>query len=386
MSKIGIDIRCLVDGKRTGVEEYTLGLLEQVFEMDQKNKYILFLNSWKPPKFNLKIFEKYPNVKIKQFRVPNKILNFCFWYLGWPKVDKMLGGIDVFFMPNINFVALSKKVKLILTIHDLSFERFPEMFSLKRRLWHAIINPKKLCQRADAVIAVSDSTKEDIVELYRIDSEKVHRIYNSVSDECQMIDRNEPNLLEVKEKYRLPYAFILFLGTIEPRKNVIAIARAFDKLKSLNNPQLEKYKLVIAGGKGWSTKPIFEELRSCKHTDDIIYIGRIDDADKPALYNLASLFVYPSYYEGFGMPVLEAMKCSVPVVASHTSSLGEIVAEAGILVHPEKPQELFDSIKEVLLNRDLSDRLKLSGLRRACMFSWRASAKEFLETVRSLMQ
>ncbi len=382
--RIGIDIRCLVDGKRTGVEEYTLGLLENVFQVDDKNEYVLFINSWKPPKFNAEIFSQYPNVKVRQFHVPNKILNFCFWYLGWPKVDRMLGGVDLFFMPNINFIALSKDVKMVLTIHDLSFERFPEMFSLKRRLWHTIINPRKLCQRADRIIAVSDSTREDIIQLYKINPEKVQRIYNSVSEQCEMIDRNNGKLLEIKEKYRLPYSFILFLGTVEPRKNVVAIARAFDALKSLAHPEMEKIKLVIAGGRGWSTEPIFDELRACKHTKDILYIGKVDDVDKPALYNLASVFVFPSYFEGFGMPVLEAMKCGVPVVTSHTSSLGEIVAEAGILVHPQKPQELSDALKEVLLSRELSDRLKLSGLRRACMFSWRTAAKEFLDLVGSL--
>ena len=261
MAKIGIDIRCLVDGKRTGVEEYTLGLLEHVFAMDQRNEYVLFINSFHGPKSDLSQFEKYKNVTIKKFRIPNKLLNLSFWYLGWPHVDKMLGGVDVFFMPNINFVGLSKNAKLLLTVHDLSFENCPETFSLKRRIWHSFINPKKLCRRADKIIAISDSTRQDIISKFHVNPENVVRIYNGVGDVFSVIDRNDTRLLKVKDKQHLPFSFILFLGTIEPRKNVIALVRAFDKLKEKNHPEIAKYKLVIAGAKGWKTDEIFSEIK-----------------------------------------------------------------------------------------------------------------------------
>ncbi|MBU2028733.1 glycosyltransferase, partial [Patescibacteria group bacterium] len=170
MARIGIDVRCLAKGRRTGVEEYAINLLKEVFRQDTQNEYRLFFNSWKDFSVDWSWLREFPNVQIKKFRIPNKILNLCFWYLNWPKIDKMLGGVDIFFMPNLTFAAFSQKTRLILTIHDLSFERYPEMFSLKRRLWHYLVQPRKLCEQAEKIIAVSHSTKNDLVNLYKIDS------------------------------------------------------------------------------------------------------------------------------------------------------------------------------------------------------------------------
>ena len=379
--KIGIDIRCLADGKNSGVEEYTINLLHSIFAMDEKNAYILFLNIHSEPKIDLRQFNKYKNVSIRRFRIPNKILNFCFWYLRWPNVDEMIGGVDFFFMPNINFVSISNKAKLILTMHDLSFEFYPQTFSLKRRLWHQFVNPRRLCKRADTIIAISESTASDIVGRYGINPEKVEQIYNGTSDEFREIDRNDPHFIEVKEKYHLPFNFIFYLGTIEPRKNIISLVRAYDQLRSLNNPQLEKYKLVIAGGKGWKVESILHEMRNAKYTKDIIYTSQITNEDKPYVYNLASLFVYPSFFEGFGFPVLEAMKCKVPVITSNTSSLPEVVGDAGIMIDPDKPDELFVAMREVLLSKNLQDLLREKEWKQAFKFHWRKTAYEFLKVL-----
>ncbi len=378
MARIGIDIRCLTDGKRTGVEEYTVNILERLFELDQKNQYILFLNSFREPNFDLQIFSKYKNVSIKQFRYPNKILNLCFWYFGWPCADEMIGGVDVFFMPNINFIALSQKTKLVLTIHDLSYEIFSESFSLKRQLWHSILNPRKLAKRADKIIAVSNSTKNDILLQWKINAQKIQRIYNGIDENFEQVDRNDPKLIEVKEKYHLPFNFIFFLGTIEPRKNIPAIVKAYDQLRSLNNPHLDKYKLVIAGGKGWKTGKILDVMREAKFTNDIIFTSCIRNEDKAAVYTLASLFVYPSFFEGFGIPVLEAMRCALPVVASNTSSIPEVAGNGAIMVDPDRPDELFLAMKEILLDRDFCANLKEQAQKQAIKFNWKTSARELL--------
>lgn len=374
--KIGIDIRCLTDGKRTGVEEYTINLLENLFELDKKNEYVLFVNSWHESHFDERIFSHFKNVKVRKFNFPNKLLNFCFWYLRWPLVDEMLGGVDIFFMPNINFVALSKKTKLVLTVHDLSFEIFPETFSAKRRAWHHFINARGLCKRADQVIAVSDSTRVDIINRYKISSHKVTRIYNGIASEIEKLDRNDQKLIEVKEKYHLPFNFIFYLGTVEPRKNIPTIVKAFDQLRSLNHPQLEKYKLVIAGGRGWKIGNIIETMKNAKFTRDIIFTSCITNEDKASVYTLASIFVYPSFFEGFGIPVLEAMRCGVPVVTSNCSSLPEVVDRGAIMVDPDKPDELYLAMKELLLDRDLAGKFSQLGQKQSMRFSWRTSARE----------
>jgi glycosyltransferase involved in cell wall biosynthesis len=381
--KIGIDTRCLERGRRTGVEEYTLNLLKNVFDLDKKNEYILFFNAWKKLGINLEWTEKYANVSHKILHYPNKFFNLTLWYFNWPKIDKLIGGADVFFMPNINFSAFSKETKLIATIHDLSFEHLPENFSWKSRLWNFLINPKKLCQRAQKIIAVSASTRNDLELFYKIDPQKITMTHSAVSDDFKVMNRNDPKMLEVKEKYNLPYHFILYLGAIEPRKNILSIVKAYNQLRRLKNQELDKYKLVIAGARGWKENGTMKEIEKSPWKDDIFNIGFIEPENKPYLYNLASLFVYPSFFEGFGFPPLEAMKSGVPVITSNNSSLPEIVGDAGILIDPEKPDEIYRAMREILLNKNLREKLREKGLNQAQKFSWRKTAEEFLEVVNS---
>jgi len=380
--KIGIDARCLSKGRHTGVEEYTVNLLENIFKEDKHNKFVLFFNAFKKSHYNFDWIKKYPNVKLKTFRYPNKLLNFLFWYLRWPKADKMIGGVDYFFMPNMNFIALSKGTKFILTVHDLSFEYFPETFSWKRRLWHYwFVNLKILAKKANKIIAISESTKNDLMDLYKIPEKNIKVIYNGISEKFRIIDRNNPELLSVKEKYGLPFNFILFLGTFEPRKNIIGIIKSYELLRKQGNKKLEKYKLVIAGSDGWKSEKIRESIKKSEFQEDIILLNFVDDKDKVFVYNLASLFVYPSFFEGFGMPPLEAMKCGVSVVASNNSSLPETVGAGGILVDADRPDEIALASKEFLLNKDMQEKLARNKFRQIQKFSWGKSAREFLKLI-----
>ncbi|MFZ2193371.1 MAG: glycosyltransferase family 1 protein [Candidatus Moraniibacteriota bacterium] len=383
MAKICIDVRCLMEGRKTGVEEYTLGLLLNLLEADRDNDYVLFFSSWKKPAFDFSIFEKYSNVTVKKIKIPNKLFNFFFWYFSWPKIDKLVGGVDVIFFPNIIFGAVSKEVKMITTIHDLSFERYPEYFSWKRRFWHIFINSKKICQRADQIIAVSNSSQNDIISLYGVEKEKVKMIHSAVSEKFKIIDRNDEKLIKIKNKYSLPFKFILYLGTVEPRKNITGIIRAYSNLQSFaretKNFELAKYKLVIAGSNGWLNEDIFKEIKKSKFKKDIILPGFIQDADKVYVYNLASLFVYPSFFEGFGFPPLEAMKCGVPVIASNNSSLPEICGVNSILINPDKPGEISQAMQQILLDRVLREKLIKVGLEKAKEFNWKKTTQKTIK-------
>lgn len=382
MSRIGIDVRCLSEGKRTGVEEYVLNLLPNIFKVDKKNEYLLFFNSFKKSKTDFSWAEKYPNVSIIKFSFPNKILNFLFWYFNFPRIDKILGGVDVFFMPNIAFGSVSQNCKLILSVHDLSFERYPEFNSLKRKWWHIFINPNKLCLRADKIITVSDSTKNDLISQYAIPEVKVKTIYSAISKKFKLIDRNDPKFIEIKERYGLPYKFIMHLGTVEPRKNIQSIISAYERLQKYSvdekNEELSKYKLVIAGGRGWKFEEIFSSVESSTCAKDIILTGPIDEEDKIYLYNLASAFVFPSFFEGFGFPPLEAMACGVPVICSNNSSLPEVAGEAVIMIDPDRPDEIYESLREIILNKDFREKIVQKGLSQAQKFTWSNTAKEFL--------
>jgi glycosyltransferase involved in cell wall biosynthesis len=374
-----------MEGRRTGVEEYTLGVLLNLLEIDQKNKYSLFLSAWKKPSFDFALFSKYSNVKIKKVRIPNKLLNLSFWYFAWPKIDKLVGGADVVFFPNIIFGAVSRDVRVITTIHDLSFERYPKCFSWKRRFWHIFINSKKICRRADQIITVSNSSADDISSQYGIAPDKIVVIPSAIGENFHPMDRNDPKLIEVKEKYQLPFKFILFLGTIEPRKNILSVIKAYvalqEKAEKEKDENILRYKLVIAGSSGWLGEEIFKAIEDSRFKEKIILPGFISDKDKAYVYNLSSLFVYPSFFEGFGFPPLEAMACGVPVVTANNSSLPEICGKAGVLIDPSKPEELLEAIEQILENKDLREKMIKLGFDQAKKFSWKKTAQETLQVL-----
>ncbi|MFA7319698.1 MAG: glycosyltransferase family 1 protein [Parcubacteria group bacterium] len=386
--KIAVDVRCLMEGRRTGVEEYTLGLLENLFELDKKNEYVLFFNSWKNPNFDFSVFSCFENVSLKRFKVPNKLLNLFFWYFSWPKIDRLCGNADVVFIPNIIFGAVSRRAKLVLTVHDLSFERHSEYFSRKRRWWHMFINTRTICRTADKIIAVSHSTRNDLVNLYGVGKEKIEMIHSAVGSIFMIIDRNDVGLIKTKEKYALPYNFILSLGTIEPRKNIAGTVRAYNALQAYaqknKREDLLKYELVIAGESGWNAKDIFYEIRHSPFRKKIKMIRSVPSGDKPYLYNLATLFVYPSFFEGFGFPPLEAMSCGVPVITSNNSSLPEITADAAILIDPDRPDELYRAMREILSDNNLRKLLVVKGLEKSKEFTWTAAARKTLRVFDSL--
>lgn len=380
--KIGIDIRCLIGGNRTGVEEYTVELLEHLFATDRENEYVLFWNAWKLPACPFEWDRRFPNVRLVSFRIPNKLLNFFLWYVRFPHLDRLIGGVDVFFMPNLNFGAFSRAVRVVLTAHDLSFERYAETFSWKRRLWHLFVNFRRLALRADRIISVSQSTRDDVLSVPGVSPKKVRVVESGISERFCVMDRNDPILPAVKHRYALPYRFILFVGTIEPRKNLLSLARAFDAL--VESGEALNYNLVIAGTHGWKCQDILKNIDDLPSRSRIHFTGFVRDEDKPALYNLASIFVSPSFYEGFGFPSLEAAACGVPVIASHTSSFPETVGAGALLIDPLRPDDLFRALRELLRDAPLRDKLSQRGNVCAASFRWKSSARKTLAVFREV--
>lgn len=352
--KIGIDARCLQDKQKTGVAEYALGVFEYLFSAHPQDEFLLFFNSYHEIDFDLEWLKKYPNVSTKKFSFPNKLINIAFYFLNWPKVDKMLGGVDVFYMPNPSFVALSKYCRKIVTVHDLSFERFPETFSLKRRIWHFMVNPRKLCRQGDKIWAVSESTRQDLEVIYGINSQKISVSLPPFDFRCFLPEKlSSEKLEEVSVKYNLPSEFILFIGTVEPRKNITALIDAFAQLKREASIDTKDLKLVIAGGNGWLYNDVFEKIESNPFRNDIILTDFISDEDKPFIYRLSKIFVYPSIFEGFGYPPIEAMASGIPTVTSNCSSIPEVVEDGAILIDPYRPYEITIAMKKLLFDKNL---------------------------------
>jgi len=347
---IGIDGRCLQNGKNTGVEEYARSLILRLVKENHRDQFVVFVNSFSDIKERFEWLDEFDNVCIKRFNVPNKILNFCFWLLNWPKIDKMIGGADYFISPNVHFAALSEKCQQILTVHDLSFERMPETFSWKRRLWHFLINPRRSVRRAVKIWAVSESTSQDLVNLYRVNPEKIEINYPFFDFES--FDQTSYSKQELRDKFGLSGRFILFLGTIEPRKNIKSLIIGFESFKRRNKGS-EDFKLVIAGEKGWLWESIIERAKQSPFHEDIIFTSFVEERDKPLLYSLADVFVYPSFYEGFGFPPLEAMASGTPTITSNQSSMPEVLSDGALLINPYKPFEICLALENLLKDREV---------------------------------
>lgn len=366
--KIAIDLRPLMAGKISGVEVYILSMLEALFEQDWENEYILWYNAFK--KVDTRHFPThYPNVKLKRSRVPNKLLNLSLSFLRWPKIDKLIGGkIDLLWVPDPRPAPVSKDCKKIVTFHDLSFEDFKYAFTLKTRLWHKVLRPKKEAEEADRLIAVSEFTKEKLIGEYDIDPEKITVIHEAAGKHLSPLPL--PKGFEIlQRKYKLPDEYFLCLSTLEPRKNIKGIVDAYLSWQEGNQARVA---LVLAGKE---YPGIFAEAKVKSHPL-IQSIGFVDEEDKALLYQHALAFLYPSFYEGFGLPILEAMACGTPVITSDCSAMPEVAGDAAILVNPNDPHELKQAMDELYRDDALRKALTERGLERAAQFSWEKAAEE----------
>mgnify|MGYP002725683794 CR=1 FL=1 len=319
------------------------------------------------------------NVKIIKTSWPNKIFNLSIKLFKYPKLDKLIikkGKLDklhIFISPNINFTALSKDIKFFQTIHDLSYKIYPEFYSIRRRMWHKLINPKKLCQQAEVIICPSQSTKNDIAKHYKIDKDKIKIIYPGLSMANKDSRVSKEKYEQVRKKYNLPNNYILFLGTIEPRKNLLGLIESYEQF--INEQGGDKY-LVIAGVSGWKNSKIYKRVKKSRYNKYIKFIGYVDREDKQTLYSMALIFIYPSFYEGFGIPVLEALNTKTPTITSNRSSLPEIYGKSSYLINPNKTTEIKRAINK-LLNSDRERKILIqAGEEVVKKFNWKDSAKK----------
>jgi glycosyltransferase involved in cell wall biosynthesis len=229
---------------------------------------------------------------------------------------------------------------------------------------------------ADRVFAVSAATKEDLVKHCSIDARKVDVVYNGVSGR---FSRLTGSLEDVRVRYGLPDRFVLFVGTVEPRKNLARLVEAFD-----HAARKITQSLVVVGAKGWKTSGIYQAIQASPFRDRIHLAGFVADDDLPAVYNLADAFVYPSLYEGFGIPVVEAMACGTPVVTSKVPALSEVAGDAALLVDPLDPRGLAEAMERIVQDEALRATLRAKGLERAKRFSWDASAAQVVQCFREL--
>ncbi len=358
---IAVDLRSLQNNSISGVENYVLNLLDELLSQDKRNVYILFFNSVK--QINLPVLN-FINVKIVRTRFPNKLLNLLFKFR-LLKLENLIGDFDVLFMPNLNIINVKKLVKIVITAHDLSFARCPEFYDIKRLLWHKFLQPKQLFKQAFKILAVSKFTKQDLVQCYNLNPDKIEVIYPGTN---QTIYSNNQLLRETRNLYKLPKDYFLFLNTLEPRKNLVGIIKAFEYSNVREH-------LVIAGKVGWKTRQIMNAIKNNSKKDKIHYLGYVDEDHKSCLIKMATALLYPSFYEGFGFQVLEAMVVGTPAVISQVSALPEVAGDSALLVNPQNSRDLILAMENLSTSEPLRNILSDKGSLRVKNFTWENCAK-----------
>ena len=287
-------------------------------------------------------------------------------------IEQFVGDIDLFHATDFVLPPTRSSTKTILTVHDLSFVHVPEAAppSLVKYLNRVV---PLSCDRADHIIADSYATRDDLIALYGITPDKITVIWSGVEERFKRITSPE-KLTEVRNKYQIPQATCaLSVGTVQPRKNYSRVVQAIAKLRQQGQHDIQ---LIIAGGKGWMEDELHRTITETQMNAVVHLIGYVDDEDLPALYSLSDCFVAPSLYEGFGIPLIEAMACGTPVVTSNVSSLPEVAGDAAITVNPRDVNELANAMQSILTDANIANDLVRKGLERAKEFTWERAARQ----------
>jgi glycosyltransferase involved in cell wall biosynthesis len=386
---IGLDGSRAFLKERTGVEEYSYQVIKNLADKLNGHEVILYTR-------NLKLETRNSKRYIGNLELPDnwrvKNIPFCFFWtqLGL-SLEMFLHPVDALFI-SAHIVPLIHPPKTLVTIHGLEYEFISEAYPLWEKIYMrwAI---KNSCRRAQKIIAVSENTKRDLVKLYQVPEEKIAVIYEGVNFET----RNLKLETQKKEKScELQVAsfkpFLLFIGRLEERKNIVGIIQAFEILKEKHKIP---HKLILAGNPGFNYKKIQSYLSNSSYKSEIILTGFVSEEEKQKLLKNAEVFLFPTFYEGFGLPILEAQNVGVPVVASNNSSISEVVkipllplgegvrrADEGfsaILINPKNPAEIAKATYQLITDKNLKEDMIKKGLENTKRFSWEKCAKEIAE-------
>ena len=356
-----------------GIPAYAYFLIDELLSSKAAgDQFILFYNAFrKAPLPDL--WRKSADIVEKSW--PNRLLDLSLRFSGEPRLDRFINA-DVYFSPHFNNMSLADFSKRVITVHDLSFIHHPDFFSPRQKFWHWLQNYRRQINFAGRLIAVSDFTKSDLINYFSLPPEKVSRIYSGINPFYKKLSENDPDFLKFKKTTRLNNPFIFYLGLLERRKNIGVLIEAFNSLKK--NPKFRSFKLILAGAFGWGGAEISSLAKKSRFAKDIRFLGAISHNDALRLYNAAEVFVYPSFFEGFGFPPLEAQSCGTPVIASNRASLPEILGESALLVEPWKIGDLVSAIETVVLNPGIKKRFVLAGFKNIKRFDWKKTARETL--------
>lgn len=379
--RIAIDGRTIAPG-RTGVGEYAENVVRCLLEIDPANQYFLFLahpmEDLQAPNLTKILIEGYERM----------VLNRVWENILLPRFTRR-NAIDLYFSPAyalpflprfgkaLRYVPLPaaarslfntrKSVKYVATIHDVIGYLYPQYFTPKMRMWTKLF-VSTAASLADRILADSETTRRDLLKLYpRLDERRVTVVYPPLNP-CYARVSDRARLEGVRSKYGLTRAFVLYLGTIEPRKNVLGLAQAYDSLPEGTKSSVD---LIIGGAKGWYAETIVQAIGQMSSAGRIRFTGYVDKEDLAPLYSMAEIFVFPSHYEGFGLPPLEAMACGCPVIVSERASLREVTADAALYIDPDNVSDISREMERLLNDAALRKELSSRGMERAKEFEWK---------------
>ncbi len=367
--RVGIDAR-LVYHTRAGIGEYTLRLTQALAATHPDDQFVL-LQDYR----NRQALVQAANVQAMHSLVPSHH-RLESWLLPWA-VDPL--EVDVYHSPD--FIPPRRiTCPSVVTIHDLAFLIYPHFLTRESARYYGQID--RGVRAADHIIAVSQSTKHDLVRLLGAPEDKVSVIYEAADPMFHPID-SQTALQHVQALFNLSSDFILFVSTIEPRKNVNGLLRAYHRLR-------EDYRLtphlVLAGSPGWLSDDVYRLVDELKLRPYCHFLGHVSNCDLLQLYNAALCLVHPAFYEGFGLPPLEAMACGTPAIVANVSSLPEVVGDAALLVNPEQDEEITVALMRLLTDTALREELRTKGLLRASAFSWEGAAEQTMTVYRKATQ
>lgn len=379
--KVVLDVTALINhGQDIGAGRYILNLVRSLVSLEKNNEYILYgiydSSQYLPVAYNLKKEFTDVDISFKFIKAGPGILK-AYEFLRFPPIEffglkaDVVHAMDYVIPPTLNN-------NIVLTIHDLAFIRFPEFnFEWFVKKYSRMVG--KNAVTAKKILASSQSTADDINKYFKIEKDKIETVYLAAEPAFRRLAPNEIDCTILKN-LNISKPFLISVGTIEPRKDFATLIKAYDLARTIN-PDL-KHMLIIAGRTGWKSETTYKAREESAYKDDIIFTGRLSDRELIQLYNQADIFVYTSLFEGFGFPPLEAMSCGLPVICSDSSSIKEVVDDAGILVRPGNMEGFAENMVKAVKEKELKKKLAQKSLNRAKAFSWQKTAKTTLSVYR----
>lgn len=370
--RIALDASSMLPA-RTGIGNYTAHLIKELVARAPHHEFKLFMNSYRHP-VPPDEFLYLANVRRYHWKLPGPYLLRSWQWLRFPPMELFTGPFDIFHAP-ASIVAPRVAGKFVITVHDLYFKRHPEHCDTMGGLYLASTLERGL-RAADRIIAVSNTTRRDLQRFYQVSSHKIDVIYEGVDERFSVIN-NDVLIQNFRTEYCLPETFILTVGTLEPRKNFIGLLEAYARLREI---YAVPPPLVVVGLRGWKATGIYASIARLKLENSVIFTDYVDDQHLPLIYNAARFFVFPSFFEGFGLPIIEAMACGLPVTCSNAEALQEVAGDAALFFDPHSRESMAQAMRRMLSSRSTREELREKGIERATLYKWRLTARKTIRT------